>query len=361
MNIAMIVMGNPYRTPYIKKYASLVKASDEFTVLFWNRDGRSDKSSWQTRSFNYKLTDNSPQKKMMGYLHYRKFLFEQIDRNKYDLLIVSPTNAALLLSDVLIKRFSGRYVIDVRDYCHERLPLIRWTEKKLVAHAAQTVISSDGYRAFLPADGNYLVVHNVQSVEKAELKRRRAAREKRIPARLGCVGSIVYYSAYEALINQFKDEERFTLSFIGHGSEVLEQYCTKHGINNVVIQGAFPPEETTSKFSQIDIVNGIYGANHPSLDYALSNKLYLAAELGIPIVANKNTYMEKIARKYGIGIGINWMNKESIDELFDYYMNLDYEVFDKNCDEFLQVVEEDNAKFEEVISALYEGNRIEGD
>lgn len=357
MKIAMVLIGNSYRVPYIKKYFDKISDQDCFEVIYWDRDGRPDEGPWRSISFNCGLPENNLIGKVLGYFQYRKFLLKVLQRNRYDIVIVSPTNTALLLGDYLPRRFNGRYIFDIRDYCHERFMPVRWLETLLVKHAALTVISSAGYREFLPKKGHYITIHNNRDIDCCKIEAARSMRKKRYPIRIGCIGSIVYHSAYEQLIEQFKNDERFRLVFIGHGSDVLDEYCQKHGIGNVEIEGEFPPEETIEKFMDIDVVNGIYGKNHPSLDYALSNKLYIAASLGIPVLANQNTYMEKMVDRYGIGLGIDWTDAKSRDVLFRYYADLDFEMLDKNCQVFLDAVDLDNKQFDDAVVMLFRNMR----
>ena len=361
MKIAMVLIGNSYRAPYVEKYFDLVARSDEFTIIYWDREGKRDRGPWKSVSFDQRLSGGSNIGKLFGYFEYRRFLSERLCRENYDFVVVSPTNTALLLNRMLIDRFDGRYILDIRDYCHERLPCVKRMESALVRHAALSVISSKGYEAFLPSGGDYISVHNNRELDRGQIEKIKSSRKKGEPIRIGCIGSIVYHSAYKQMIDSFSDDDRFQLVFIGHGSKVLADYCKERGIRNVDIQGEFAPEDTVAQFSDIHIVNGIYGKNHPSLDYALSNKLYLGAALGLPILANKGTYMEKTVRDYGIGIGIDWTNPESRDILFDYYQALDFNVLDQKCQAFLHQVDLDNKRFEEAVGTLFRSKVEETD
>lgn len=361
MRIAMVLIGNSYRVPYIEKYFNLVAKNDEFTVIYWDREGKRDEGPWESDCFNRRLSSGGVINKLFGYLEYRRFLSEKLRSNNYDFVVVSPTNTALLLNRLLIDRFDRRYILDIRDYCHERLPFVKRIESALVRHAALSVISSKGYEAFLPCGGDYIAVHNSRELDCGQIKKIKSSRKKEGPIRIGCIGSIVYHSAYKQMIDSFTNDDRFQLVFIGHGSQVLVDYCKDRGIKNVDIQGEFAPEDTVAKFSGIHIVNGIYGKNHPSLDYALSNKLYLGAALGLPILTNKGTYMEKTVRDYGVGIGIDWANPESHDILFNYYQALDFNVLDENCQAFLHQVDLDNKRYERAVSALFRSKVEEAD
>ena len=156
------------------------------------------------------------------------------------------------------------------------------------------------------------------------------------------------------MINLFRNDRRFRLLFAGAGSEDLKLYCQEIGADNVEVLGAFSPSKILDLYSMGDIVNGIYGTNCPELDYALSNKLYFAAELNMPIVCNLRTYMEKVSSEFGFGIGIDMSSPEVKDTLYDYYKSLDWNSLEVGCDRFLQKVALDNHRFDESVGVFFQ-------
>ena len=71
-----------------------------------------------------------------------------------------------------------------------------------------------------------------------------------------------------------------------------------------------------------DMINNLYGNNSMLLDYALSNKLYYAALLGLPILVSPDTYMEEVACSYGFGYSVNINSDTVCDDIYNYYKNL---------------------------------------
>ena len=93
----------------------------------------------------------------------------------------------------------------------------------------------------------------------------------------------------------------------------------------------------------------MYGNKNPHLNYALSNKLYFSAQLGIPIVVCPDTYMEEISKKYQLGISVDIEKPTSKDKLVDFYDNMDYKTMISGADLFLENVKRDEKIFFETV------------
>ena len=132
------------------------------------------------------------------------------------------------------------------------------------------------------------------------------------------------------------------IRYIGVGSNVLKEYCHKEGINNTFFHDRFRPEETINFYSDTDFILNLYGHGTPFLDYALSNKLYYAATLRIPILVCPGTYMEEISTKYGFGVTMDINEKESADIIVNCFRRMDNEKMLTGCKQFCEIVEKDN-------------------
>lgn len=358
MKIAIVTIGNLYRLPYLDKYLALVPCGASVDIICWNREGKRERHDGvNVLAFDYSIGASSAEK-AIGYLRYRKFVLSELTKNSYDRIVVTPTQMGLLIADYLSKKLSGRYVLDIRDYCHEGVALVRLTESLLVKKAHQTVISSEGYKAFLPSGQEYLLVHNDRNLDASNVAKIRSRNRHKDRLTIACIGYIAYHEQHKRMIRLFGNDDRFRLLFAGAGSDSLKSYCEEIGVDNVIVLGAFTPSEILDLYSMSDIVNGIYGVNCPELDYALSNKLYFAAELNMPIVCNSRTYMEKVSADFGFGIGINMSSPEAKDVLFDYYNNLDWNSLEEGCALFLKKVAVDNQQFEEAVSNFFSESAI---
>ncbi|MEY8677306.1 hypothetical protein [Granulimonas faecalis] len=320
--------------------------NSEVDLACWNREGLEEaKPGANVLAFNYEIGEGVFQK-ALGYLKYRRFVKRILISGKYDLVVVTPTQTALLLSDVLIRHYAHRYIVDIRDYCHENLWFVRSLEKRVIGDAVATVISSSGYREFLPSDESYCLVHNNRELPESKVETVVRRDKDRRPLTIGFVGFVAYHEQHKRLIRLFANDDRFVLAFIGAGSAALADFCQQEGISNVDIRGSFKPDEIMDIYSGLDIINGIYGENCPELDYALSNKLYFAGDLAMPIIVNAGTIMQEVSERYGMGFAVDMSDPATPDKLYKFYKDINWDDLSSGAREFMRKVREDNEEFE---------------
>ena len=294
--------------------------------------------------------------KLFAYIRFGFFAKKILKENDYAGVFVFTPNVGMLCFNVLKNKYNNRYILDIRDYWKENQKWLQVIEKHLVKYSYANVISSRAYVRFLP-NADYVITHNSQNIDN-ELIEMFRNRKKKVDRKivLSCIGAVKYIEYDKKVIDYFANDDRFELRYIGRGYEQLEPYCHKRGINNVKVEGIFPMEDTIDKYKGTDIILNMYGNNNPKLDYALSNKLYFAAHLGLPILVCENTYMEEISRKYKFGFSINLSNLEDKEKLYEYYSSIDNVEFNKNCDIFLDEVCEDEKEFVKMVRAFIEND-----
>lgn len=223
-------------------------------------------------------------------------------------------------------------------------------------HAGLVSVTSPAYRKFLPKR-DYLISHNLQPIDPETVAAYRGrVRKKEDKIILSFIGSVRFIDMQIKLIETFKNDERFVLKFIGRGSEQLKKYCADKKVKNVELIGQFKPEQLSEFYIETDMALNIYGNQNPYLDYALSNKLYSAAIMGMPILVSPNTYMETVAEKYGFGLAVDQNDKNCADSVYEYYVNCKPEEIQAGCDRFLNDVGQDERFFgESVKNFLTEG------
>ena len=227
--------------------------------------------------------------------------------------------------------------------------LYRKIEKDVIYNSYATVISSPAYKKFLPEYG-YVISHNYTCFSEDDIKSiREANRENDKPIEISFVGTIRFVDMNKKMLKLFANDNRFKLSFFGTGSEILEDFCNKEKISNVNFHGRFESKKTLSFYRNTDMINNLYGNNNRFLDYALSNKLYHAAQLHMPILVCPGTYMEEISSKYNMGFVFDINNPNEPDRLFSWFSNLDRKNLAEGCEEFISLVQEENRDFEKVI------------
>ncbi|WP_346893288.1 hypothetical protein [Clostridium sp. UBA871] len=354
--VCFIFMGNLYLCPYITKY--LEHIDYPFDIIYWNRDGiKEDIRARNVYSFEYELNNtNHKFEKLKGYWYFKKYATKILKENSYDGVIVLQTIAGILLHEVLRKQYFNKFILDIRDYTLEKNKIFYYIEKKVIKASAFTVISSEGFKKFLP-EFEYVILHNNRMLDKtmvSKIKKRSKLTNKLV---IAFIGFISYQEQHKKLLKIFKNDERFELYFIGKDAEKLIPFCKENDINNVKIEGKFLPQNILYFYENVNIINNLYGNNTPILDYALSNKLYFAAELRMPILVCEKTFMEEISKKYDLGYTVNFNDPEICNKIYNYYHNIGWKVFEQNCDLFLQKVNDENKNFETKVKKFIKGER----
>lgn len=348
--VCYISLTNLYLTPYLNKYTKM--SNNSYDVIYWNRHCLEECVGADNHyGYNEVLNEgDSRLRKARGYLKFIRYARDIIKGNNYDKLVILQTSLGILLSDLLVSKYRGKYILDIRDYTFENNRLFYNLLKKVVKNSYNTVISSRGYEEFLP-DYQYTLVHNDTYIPEDQIKRFESKKYQMSNRKISIsfIGLIRFNEQNKKIINIFRNDDRFTLKFIGTGANNLKDYCEKNNIINVELIDRFPPEKTLDYYFETDIIYNLYGNKNPLLDYALSNKLYYAAKLKIPILVCPNTYMEEIANEYGIGYTFDSTNERECSNLFDYYNNINWDEFYKESNRFIKTVNIDNKKFEKII------------
>lgn len=340
MKVLFILADNVYLTPYLKFYTSLLdNCKFSYDIVYWDKNNNENINDCNYIRFTFKA--NNKINKLIGYIKYRKFV-KRIEKNgNYDLLIPLHSIVSFIICDLLLNKYKRRYIYDVRDYSYEKFYIFRYIQKKLVKNSMINIISSEGYKEFLPS-GEYFVTHNMPSDNCENYKQFTNNSNEKI--QISYIGLIRFMEQNQKILMFFKNDKRFHINFIGTNAKQLEKFCIENNISNVSLIDTFHPEETINYYKKTDIIMNLYGNNTPLLNYALSNKLYYAATLYKPILVCNNTHMEKITKKYNIGFTLNLKKNDEKDLLYKYFIHLNRTEFIQNCDKFIKKVREEQEK-----------------
>ncbi len=350
--ICIVTTRNIFDAPCLAKYEDVL--GEPFDIAYWDRCGIEEKCK-AVRQFRYEgilTADASVTDKVKKYIGYIKFIKKILKENKYEKLIVFPTQAAWLILPQLKGEYRGRYIFDIRDYAGENNIILSRLTSKAVECAGLTTVTSPAYSAFLP-EKDYLVSHNTQEISDDLVSRYRSrVRGENEKIVLSFIGSVRFIDKQKELINAFKNDERFVLKFIGRGSEQLEDFCKENGVNNVELVGRFERSELSLFYMETDMAINVYGNKNPYLDYALSNKLYSAAIMGMPILVSPNTYMAEITEKYGFGLAVEPSECGLADKVYNYYNSINKKEFFDGCDRFMATVRHEEEIYKETVKAF---------
>lgn len=352
--ICFVTIRNIFAIPCLPRYQESF-GDIPFDIIYWDRKGIEEFCTAENHySMNYPITNFSSKWKIIfGYLKFFKFTKNIMKKNNYDFVVVFQTHTAVLLNKLLRKKYKGKYIIDIRDYTAEHNKIFYKLQEKIIRNSGLTIITSPAYRNFLPKY-DYLISHNIPIIPSYYVNNYRN-RNRKVKSKIviSCIGNIRFYNQFIKIINYFKNDDRFMLRFIGNGSEYLKDFIEENQINNVELIGRFQPDKTIDFYMDTDIVMNLYGNNSPFLDYALSNKLYYAAILGIPILVSPNTFMEEISIGNGFGFTFDLNKKGENDRLFSYYQAINWDEFYFNCDKFMEKILKDEQLFQETLKNFF--------
>lgn len=331
----------PYANIYIKE---IVKNNCTCDLLFWDRDndnGKKDKYEG-CNNIVFQTTHN----KISGYILATQYFNKVLLNNNYDGVIFLQSHVAVACNKVIQRKYKKRTVVDIRDYTMERNKLYYLVERSVIKSAAYTVISSPAYKRFLPKEGDYYLCHNYSPLSNEKKGKRN------MPISISFVGTVRFFEMDKKVLACFANDDRFQINYYGRGASYLKEYCLQNNINNVDFFDSFPQEQTVKFYNNTSMINNLYGNHDPFLDYALSNKLYHAAQLRIPILVCPDTYMAEVVTKYNMGYVFDICDNGAKEGLFAWYSSFDYEKFCESCDSFLKLVKEENRRFYEMLDTF---------
>jgi len=342
----------------ITKYIDLLKKHDiEYDIIYKDKYGHTEELM-DSNLFVFRrvqLPDANRFTKLKNDLAFKKFAKKIIRENSYDFIIAWGDVTAFMFSIFLSKRFPNKYSLNIRDYWFQRNPIIFKIFKIGIFKSAFTTISSDAFELFLPKS-NYIFLHSYNERILKKLPRRDSKAINK-PIRLTFVGNIRYLPINEGLLSLFKDDSRFELHFYGTNANKLERYSKSNSINNAFFHDSFNIEETNFFFQRTDVVNNLFGNDNGTATYLLSIRLYHAVHYRVPLIVSAGTNMAKTINEYGLGLVVDNIDKEIKDKIYKWYIDFDFDLFSKNCDNFLTEVRKNNEIFERTFSNIITINK----
>lgn len=151
------------KAPYVLPYIELLKQNSvPFDVLCQKSQMAVDVVGENVIGFGKVYDGSAPGwKKFLMMLEQARIAKRVIRKNGYSKVIVFTAQKGLSLSWFLKKNYSGQYVLDIRDHTPLlRIPLCNRLLKSVIDNSAYTVISSAGFKRWLPESDKYIVCHN---------------------------------------------------------------------------------------------------------------------------------------------------------------------------------------------------------
>ena len=309
-----------------------------------------------SHNYRYEYDASSSFGKLKGYLGFIHYSSKILKSGHYDYVIVWGEITAALCYRALSKYYSGRFCINIRDlFVGRRAQLLNPLLFKAIHYASFVSVPTTEYYQELPKDyAHYIQFHSFNDSFMSQTRRKEyTGKEEKI--KILYIGNIRFFDYLWDLVEKIKNDSRYELIVAGGGSEPLMEKVKELGIENISITGKFPKEKTPYFLEQADVIYNLYGDEDINLRMALSNKLYYALYLHIPILVCKNTAMYRITSECGIGYAVEKGGQPHFtDEFYRWYTTINREEASRKCDELIEQAKESQVKLiSELVACIH--------
>ena len=353
MKAAIIILGNQWVCPYVNTYKRILeRVGCPYDVILWDRDG-SD-AAVPLRYSSGKANLANPVVKAWHYLRYADFIKKSVRENGYDRLIVSGPHLAILLSGVLCgKKYKGRYIIDYRDVSVEQHLLLGGIYSKVLAGSFCNVISSPGFKEYLPAGYGYLISHNFNVDEAVRaLKGEFLPFGCGAPLRILTIGYIRNFSSNVNIIQSLGGNGDYCLKFVGRGDAAasLKEFAQSNGYAGVEFEGFYNKADEAAIVEKCDFIN-IFFPDDALHSPIMSNRFYLALVHKKPVIVTEGSVQAALVKEYGLGVVTG--DCVALDKDIKCFLSaFDYALFCKKCNELLSLFVDEHRAFEQAVTAF---------
>jgi hypothetical protein len=312
MHVVLISPCNQAIMPYLRHYEEVFEQhSISYDLIYWDRLSLDEPELPHYRCLHLHAPGGgNPLAALWGYLRFRRFATRAVTRTRRahpgTVVVCLNTQTAVLLGRYLRH---VPYLVDIRDYTHERLPPYRRAAWRAIRGARLVTVSSEGFRAWLPPDVPYVLSPNVGAAEL----RRAAAPWPAPPWRFACIGALRNARANAGFLDAFfapsadvRPGGDAEVHFIGGGvpgsEEELRAHCRRRNYRRVRFAGRYRPDQQARFYEECHFVLGIYGRETPFERTLTPNRLYQAAIHERPIVVSDRTHLASLVAEHGLGI-----------------------------------------------------------
>lgn len=356
MKICLVASSSLNVAPYVKKYANMLDDNNiKYDII--TKEHVHEKNNIADASNVYFYSDaKSVASKIMRFIKYAKFVKKILKKREYDKVVFfTGTNAAFsyFVFGSYIKKHI-RYIIDIRDYekSFDNIFFSYWL-KKAVKHADAVIISSERFKKCLPKTNKIHVMHNLPNNSTKKEHTEVFGKEA---VKIGFLGGIGYFDQNKSLADALRNSEKIKLIYRGiyPGTYNIKNYCEETNVKNAEFFGKYDDSEKKYLYSDIDIINAVYGNDSLTVTTALPNKLYDSLYYKIPIMVSSGTYLAEIVKKYDLGFSIDTKDACIKDKICNYIKDFDPHKFDQGCNRYLEFAECEQKETEEKLHSFFE-------
>jgi hypothetical protein len=351
MRIALICPSNRLFMPYVDNYINFLDINViKYDVINWDRLKIEQRSELTHRD-----SKTGHQRGFLDYLKYKRFVINHLKKKKYDTVVVFGIQLTYFLKRFIVKEYKNKFIIDIRDYNG----VIKYFDmKKTIKSSAFTVLSSSGFKSWLPKSDKYFINNNTQVSSIDELRVFDAALKNNKVFSISYIGTIRDYEINIKLIESLKNINKFVIKYHGQGiiNQDIQDYLIDKKINNVRLKGRYDKKQEPSLYLESDFINILIPTASINDRTLLPNRLFNSVLYAKPIITIEGTYLSEIVKVYNLGLVIDsFQNLEY--KLMDYINNFDVDLYNNGRTLFFNSIIEENTilwnKFEEYLSSNF--------
>ena len=339
MKILIVGLSKIKYMPYLNfYYDSIDFTKNSVHICYWNRDEKpEDVSSYKSahlHEFAYRQLNNVKKvNKIASFIRYRLYIRKLMKRERYDFVIFLQSLTGVLIGNYLKP---NQYIFDYRDSTFEHNSLYKKRIATLVNNSYATFVSSRGFLNLLPDSKKIIISHNM-SLESLEY--RDFIKEKSARIRIVFWGYTRNIKMNTTMIERVSKDDRFELHY--HGFEdlntlQLKKFANAIGSRNVFFHGEYKPKQRYDFIKKTDLLHNLF--DDPNLQIAVANKYYDGIIFRTPQLCFRGSLMGKMVSNLGLGFECSPFDENFLDQVYQYYQNLDFFKLFSNCDRELENV-----------------------
>lgn len=356
MRLGLIIPANRKISPYVDYYTRIFeKLHIPFQTMIWNKQGIDEKADMR---FDYVTNDRNRKRMLVGHALFALKCKRYIKKEKIDALIIFTNAPAFFMGQHFLKRFTGRYILDVRDDTPLRRRFPK-TYSQICKNSFNIVSSSFMFEKWI--NRKCTLCHNADIQALMDYYNLEPIVRSQLPISIVYAGMMIEEQLNIDILDRLGNNGDFEFLYFGRnntGKKIIEQYISEHKINNVTLYGEYKKNEITDIYRNNASLVNILRQNTEINRNALPNKFYDAVISGVPLLVFKhNNAIAEYVLKYHLGIVIE---NDSLDyigaEIQNKFQNFDYIKYKAGRKAFLDTVLNDHMSFEETVSAFASTN-----
>ena len=334
--------------PRVEKGAmSLTKNDFKVVIIGWDRENKypyhERKDFGEVYRLKIKAKFGTGIKNIRHLLKYQVALFSYLTKNRQNYDYIHACDFDTIIPALICKLlFRKRVVYDIFDFYADMLrnvpdflrQFIRRVDLFLIGFADAVIIADEGRIEQIKGSKpkKLVVIYNspplVTDFKESPLKK--VSSNNLV---IAYIGLLQRERGIFEMIDVARNHPEWKLVLGGYGAEEEEIKEKIKGLGNVEFLGRVPYEKALEVYASSDVMFATYDPRIPNHRYSSPNKLFEAMMLGKPIIVAKNTGMDKIVEKYGLGFVVEYGNKKDLEKAITSIANWDtnkWEAFKKH-------------------------------